>query len=518
MAGAMRQTLLALLPVVGLLFPFAGCAQAQNEPVLAVSGYRVEGDNPLTPDETARALSSYTGASVSLDQLREAAAALEEAIRDRGFGFKRVVLPPQDAGTTITLRVLSFRLGDVKIAGNRHFDESNIRASLAALRTGDSPNLREIARNQAHANDHPAKQLAVTMREGRARDTVDADVKVEDGTPLQFFATLNNTGSGTTGRWRLGLGASHSNLFNRDHQLTATYSTSPGHWDDVRQYGAYYRAPFYTLGGTLSAYYTRSDTNSGRVAEFFEVSGSGEFMGLRWTQRFAPIGAWSHLAEIGVEDRFFDNNVAFNGTPIGVDVRSRPLLLRHEGRLDGADYQIGHALEFARNLSGGNGNSAAGYTGNRAGTTPAWQVWRFSMQGSKLVAGWIASARLRGQWSDDALIGGEQFGIGGSSLVRGLEEREGSGDQGVVASAELTTPALAEGLRALAFVDAGRARLIASGGAAGSSPHAASMGAGLRWQWQKQLSVSLDWARVFDAGGGLRRGDQRLHLSVALRI
>lgn len=512
-AGGLRHRLAFALLLAG-----SACgALAQTEARFAVSGYAVEGENPLLPGETAALLARFTGEALTLEDLREASGALENAIRERGYGFKRVVLPPQDASRTITLRVLTFRLGAVNVAGNSHFDTDNIRASLPALRPGESPNLREIARNQAHANDHPAKQLSVTMREGRARDTVDADVKVEDGTPLQFFASLNNSGSGTTGRWRLGLGASHTNLFNRDHALTATWSTSPSHSSQVQQYGAYYRAPFYALGGTLSAYYTRSDTDSGTVAEFFKVSGSGQFTGLRWTQRFAPIGAWSHQADVGVEDRHFENNIAFNGTPIGVDVRSRPLLLRHEGRLEGADWQLGHALEFAANLPGGKANTDAAYAGNRAGATKGWKVWRVSLQGSMLVSGWIASARLRGQWSDDALIGGEQFGIGGASLVRGLEEREGSGDEGIVASAELTTPALAEGLRALAFVDAGRARLLAAGGAAGSRLHAASTGAGLRFQWQKQLSLSLDWARVFDAGGGLRRGDQRVNLSLALR-
>lgn len=512
-------SLLAGLALASMLLAcFYGAARAQTEARFAVSGYRVQGDNPLGSDDTARLLAPYTGEAVTLDRLREAAAALEAALKERGYGFVRVVVPPQDASGTIALRVLSFRLGAVNIAGNTKFDTANIRRSLPTLVPGESPNLRGIARNQAHANDHPAKRVEVTMKQGKAPDTVDADVKVEDSDPRQFFATLNNSGSGTSGRWRLGLGASHTNLFDRDHALTATWSTSPGYSSQVQQYGAYYRAPFYALGGTLSAYYTRSDTDSGTVAEFFQVSGRGQFMGLRWTQRFAPIGAWSHAADIGLEDRLFENNIAFNGRPIGVDVRSRPLLLRHEGRYDGADFQIGHALEYARNLGGGRANTAAGYTSNRAGATRNWQALRYSLQGSKLVSGWVASARLRGQWSGDALVGGEQFGIGGASLVRGLEEREGSGDIGHVISAELTTPALAEGLRALAFVDAGRVRLRAAGGAAGTSQRAASLGAGLRWQWQKQLSLSMDWAHVFDAAGGLRRGDERLHLSLALRF
>jgi hemolysin activation/secretion protein len=502
-------------------------AWAQAEARLAVTGYRVKGDNPLSPGETQSILAPFAGEAVSIGRLQAAAAALEAALRERGYSFMRVVLPPQDVGGTIVLRVLSFRLGAVNVAGNKYFDAANVRRSLPSLRPGETPNLREVARNQAHVNDHPAKQVQVNMRQGKARDTVDADVQVEDSEPLHFFASLNNSGAaaesnsgvGRSENWRLGFGVSHANLFDRDHAVTATWTTGPSLNSNVQQYGAYYRAPFYALGGTLAAYYTQSDSRTGTVAEFFQVSGRGQFGGLRWTQRFAPIGAWSHAAEIGLEDRLFENNVAFNGVPIGVDVRSRPLLLRHEGRYEGAGYQLGHALEFAYNLGGGRANDDAGYAGNRAGATPDWQAWRYTLQASGVVfSDWVASARLRGQWSSDALIPGEQFGIGGAAMVRGLEEREGVGDRGTVVSVELMTPPLAEGLRALAFVDAGWAKLLAAGGAAGLSRDAASAGVGLRWQWRKQLSLSLDWANVFDAAGGIRRNDERLHLSVAVRF
>jgi len=49
-----------------------------------------------------------------------------------------------------------------------------------------------------------------------------------------------------------------------------------------------------------------------------------------------------------------------------------------------------------------------------------------------------------------------------------------------------------QALRALAFMDTGRAHLRAAGGAAAATAHATSFGLGLRWQWRRQLSVSMD--------------------------
>jgi len=484
---------------------------------LALTGFRVEGENPLSDAATHAVLAPFSGENVSIDRLQEAAAALEAKLKEEGYAFLRVVLPPQLARGEIVLRVLAFKLGAVNVSGNKHFDTDNIRASLPALAPGTSPNLREIARSQALANEHPAKQVSVTMEQGKVADTVDATVRVEDHNPLQFFGTLNNIGTEATGKWRLGAGVQHSNLFGLDHSLTASYTTSPGHEGDVSQYGFYYRAPFYGMHSALSAYYTRSDTNSGTVAQFFQVSGRGEFTGLRWTHRLLPFGAYSHVAEFGVEDRFFRNDVSFEGVPVGVNVRSRPLLAHYEGRLDGADYGARAAVDFAYNFKSGGSNDAAAYSGNRAGATPDWQAWRFALEGSKLIYGWVASARLRGQASGDALIPGEQFALGGAAWVRGLPEREATGDYGYVANLELDTPELMPGLRAAAFADWGAARLHDAAGQV-ARHGASSIGAGLRWSLYKTASVVFDWAHVLNGAGTTPAGRNFGHVSVVVRF
>ncbi|MGE4111515.1 MAG: POTRA domain-containing protein, partial [Burkholderiales bacterium] len=134
----MRWMVGALLGLV-----LASAAPAQDSgPRFAVSGYSVEGDNPLSAAETQSLLASYTGEAVTLDQLQSAAGALESALKDRGFSFLRVVIPPQDAQGVITLRVLAFKLNAVNISGNKDFSNDNIRASLPALQSGATPNLR----------------------------------------------------------------------------------------------------------------------------------------------------------------------------------------------------------------------------------------------------------------------------------------------------------------------------------------------------------------------------------------
>lgn len=506
----------AFLILLSALVALPGGAGAQ-EVTLPVTGFAVEGENPLSVAETEALLAPHAGGRVTLDRLHSAAAALESGLKARGFGFLRVVLPPQEARGVVRLRVLSFRLDAIRISGNRAFDRDNVLHALPALRSGESPNLREVVRAQSLANEHPSRQVTVSLRQGGPPDTVDAEVAVSERDPQQFFAFLDNSGSGETGRLRLGIGYQHANISNRDRTLTLSYTTSPGHTGDVRQYGIHYREPVYSLNGALSAYYTRSDTNSGTVAQFFSVSGSGEFYGLRWTHQLLPVGGYGHALELGVEQRHFINDVSFLGTPIGTNVASRPLVLRYAGQYQSAGFGLRHSIELAHNLRGGGDNQDANYAANRAGADTHWQAWRYALEMSRAFGNWSAVLRLRGQASQDALIPGEQFGLGGAASVRGLSERDATGESGHILNLELYPPQLDEGLRGLAFVDAGRLRPYSADSTL-LRRKALSAGFGMRYQWRRNLTLTADWARLLDGTEATGGNSSRLHTALVYRF
>jgi len=57
------------------------------------------------------------------------------------------------------------------------------------------------------------------------------------------------------------------------------------------------------------------------------------------------------------------------------------------------------------------------------------------------------------------LISGEQFGLGGADSVRGFEEREISGDDGIQLNLETHSPSFGPGLRPLAFADGSKIKV-----------------------------------------------------------
>lgn len=492
--------------------------QAAESLRFEVSGFALEGELPMPEAEAQALLRPYTGPAVTIEQLQDAASALEEALAARGHAFYSVALPPQALQGVVRLRVLKFRLANVNVSGNTHFSTANVIASLPSLRKGESPNVAEVARNRAAANDHPAKEVQVTFRRSEVPDSVNAEIGVRDQAPQSVFLGVTNTGTRRTGNWRTTLGYQHSNLWNRDHALTATYTVSPDHTGDVSQYGLYYRVPFYAVGGALTVLYAYSDVNSGIIANAFNVSGRGEFAGLQWKQHLVPRGAYSHALEIGLDDRHFQNSVIFGSTQLGVDVRSRPLTLGYQGRYSRTDALFGGAVQYVRNLGGGSANGDPQYSANRAGATRGWNAWRYTLDAVQRFAPWTLSARLRGQYSGAPLIAGEQFGLGGAQSVRGLREREATGDTGFTATLEGALPLPWEGASFIVFSDAGEVRSKSVPAGVPAREGAASAGVGLRWVIDRRASLALDAAQVIDGTAASRAGDRRVHLSLVVRF
>ena len=270
-------------------------AQAQTAtPVVrfVVERFVVEGENPLSEERTRAVLAPFTGEHAGVDGLLAAADALERAIGDAGFAFQRVVLPPQSLNDgQVALRVVVFKVARVEVRGAQHHSEANVLRSVPALREGETPATGALSRSLAVANLQPWKTTTLTFRESESDpEGLDATLEVQDRRPRLFWSELDNTGSAPTGRWRWSLGASVGNLFDRDHTVNASYTTSPGHASQVRQWAVGYSAPVYDLGGTISGYYVRSDVDTGRVLDLFDVSGSGVFGGLRYTHEFGQRG------------------------------------------------------------------------------------------------------------------------------------------------------------------------------------------------------------------------------------
>jgi hemolysin activation/secretion protein len=515
---------LSRLFLLALTFVTATSTYAQDtlqQIQFSVDQYLITGDNPIG-DEANEILVPFLGEQYGLEGLSAAADALEQAVIAAGFSFHRVTLPPQELLTgTVSLQVSRFTVGSIKIEGNQFFNEQNILHSIPELKEGQTPNTQYLSRSVKIANTHTAKDITLKFKQGEAPDTIDASLNVADSDPQLIYVTLDNTGSETTELYRTTLGYQHSNLFNVDHSITATLTTAPEDTNTLAQYGLNYHIPFYGHGGSLDILLSDSQVNSGTVASSIEISGKGSVYGMVYNKAILTDGKTSHGVSAGFQYKVFDNSLTVGSFQSESKVLSSPLELSYSFTRSSQGASISGALTFAGNIPGGSDADLADYEFVRPGADNQWASVRYSFSYNQLVFGeWLLHGRVSGQSSDDLLIPGEQFGVGGSTSQRGFEERSITGDKGYQGSFELWLPPLtSQKIRFLIFYDT--ATLEFNDTTAVSSDFASS-GLGMRWSWKKNFNLTLDYGKIIRGGGSdptiNKNGDDKAHFNMVYRF
>ena len=514
----------------GLLCGIAPAAFGQTAPSPApkfdISRFALTGNTLLPNEEVERIVAPFAGPQKDFGDIQHALEALERAYRDRGYGVVQVILPEQDITQgVVQFRVVQGRIAKVAIEGNKHFDNANVRRSLPTVKEGETPNSKAIARNLQLLAEHPAKQTQVLLRSGAAQDEIDVNVKVTDEKPWRVILSLDNTGTSETGYLRAGVGYQHTNLFNRDHTLTAQYITSPTELNKVSIYGLGYRIPYYGLNSALDLIAGHSDVSSGTVQGLFDVSGSGTIFGARWNYYLPKWGELEQKLTGGLDYRAFNNEVIQAGQSLVPDITIHPVSLTYSGVLRAAASELSFYAAGSTNLPGGNDGDDAAFARSRAGASASYTILRYGANYVRAFAKeWQARAAFNGQYTTDSLVSGEQFGLGGPDSVRGYLLREVANDRGNAAQLEVYTPNLAStvGLpgnyraKLLGFYDFGSVKRNNALPGEQEGKFIASAGLGVRVGYGKSVSLRLDVAQILKAAGTRQTSDQRISAALAI--
>lgn len=505
--------------------PAAAQAVAPAEPRFEIRRFLVEGNSVLPADRVAAELARFTGTDRSFADVEAARAALAQAYRDAGFGTVQVRLPEQRLRDgVVAVQVVEPRIGSVSVEGATRFGVANIRRSLPALAEGEVPNTAALADQLRLVNENPAKQTTVELQQGATALLLDARIAVADGKPWKVGAVVNDTGTASTGRLRTGVFVQHANVADLDHVVTAQVTSSPGRLGEVTIAAANYRVPLVGLGDALDVYAAYADVDSGVVSDLFTVRGKGYVGGVRYHHNLPPRGAWRQRLAYTFELRAFDNQVGTIATAPDLlgDVTVRPLSVGYVAGWLGDGRQVELGLTAVRNVPGGSDGGSADFAAVRSGAKAAYKLLRGSAQ---LVQALPAEFRLRlageGQYTRDALIPGEQFGIGGHDSVRGFLEREITDDVGARASVELQTPDVSgPGQRAVAsallFADFGWVRRNHALPGEARETRIASVGAGVRVALAPHVSLRADVAHILRGATARQRGREAVHFSLGL--
>ena len=514
--------------------PAATPAPTASGPRFRIRAVELTGATLIGEAEWQAVTASIVGRDIGFAELESARAAIEALFHQRGARLVTVRIPTQETSTgVIRMRAIEPVLAAVKVSGNVHYSAENWLAGFPALKVGSTPDLNAVDRQLTLANESGAKRAQVVFEAGDTPEVLRADIRAQDAPPVAWLAFLDNTGNAQTGKLRYGLAYRNSALWDRDHQLSAQFisapneSNHPNHFsllpsDKVQIFGANYRIPLYAQGATVDATVGYSTVNSGTLANLFSVSGRGSIAGVRYTRLTDRVGGWEPRWFIAQDYRKFENRAIFGGVNFAPDIEIHPLSAGLAANRTGEGYSAGLNTSLAANLPGGNKGGNQDFEASRAGASSHYKVLRFGASYLGAFGSGVLNATLDGQWTNDLLIAGEQFGAGGATSVRGFSERFVAGDRGLRFQFEVQSAPLFDAadspegnVRAVGFLDGAYLERNRPAVLERGTTSIASVGIGLRAAYRR-VTLRLDAARPIVQRTGLSATTGAVHFSLAL--
>jgi len=503
----------------------AASAAVAEAPRVQVDAFVVNGNTLLPQSSLDAALAPYKGRR-TLAELKLAAATVQKLYIEAGFGGVIAYVPPQhEAPGVVAIEVVEGHISRVVVLGNQRDSEAQVLRSVSRLQLGATPEPRRIDAQIALANQNPARQTAVTLEPGAKPGEVEAHVTVTEQPERHWSVGADNTGTSQTGRARLNLGLEQAGIFGLDNTLELQAQFAPEKPGSVAVVSGDWRLPLYRAGLMADFIAAYSDVDGGTTSTAagpLQFSGKGHVLGVHLGGALPRIGDFSQRLTGAIDYRAYLNSCAIQGLPAGAcgsagaSVSVTPISIEYAVQWSGAN-PVALQVNFASN-SGllGPHDSAADVAAVRAGAPVAYTVLRLNGLAQIALPGkWQIQLRGAAQGTGDALVPGEQFGLGGANAVRGYQEREVTGDQAVLGSGELRTPDLAEltggalaHLQFLGFGDAGRVWNHLGAACLGTQLQCTleSVGVGARLGGHLDGALDGDWQLRVDLAHTLKAG------------
>lgn len=492
--------------------PAPDAAAPSRFPVLE---YRVQGNTVLPGVAIEGAVYPHLGPARTAADIENARAALEKVYADAGYATVGVELPRQvPTGGVVILQVVERPVGRLRVAGARWFLPSAVRAGAPSLAEGTVPHIPAVQRDIIGLNTLPDRRVTPDLRQGRAPNTVDVDLQVEDTFPLHGSLELNNRRSRDTRELRLQGSVRYDNLWQRGDSINVGYTVAPQRREDVEVFSASYTR---RLAGNVQLIGSVLRSNSD-VATLggTNVLGRGTVLGLRGLVPLRGAGeGFSHSVVLGIDYKDFEDRLTL-GDFREVPIQYYPLSAAYNASWysDRSNTDASATLTWTFR---GPGSDAREFELKRAFANPTFAHLRAQVSHTqRLERDIVLFGSVEGQWAGDPLISNEQFGTGGLDSVRGYLEVETLGDYGLNAQAEIRSPSIAprlgprvNELRFHGFVDAGSIAIHRPLAEQRRGESLLSTGVGARIRLYDRVNGSLEGAAALADGPVTRAGSVR---------
>jgi hemolysin activation/secretion protein len=503
--------------LVGLLLgPLV--ARAQPAPQrFDIDEFRVEGNTLLPSDEIESTVYEFLGPGKTRADVERARAALDALYSSKGYPTVSAEIPRQsiDSGV-IVLKVTERKVGRLRVTGSRYYALSDIKNGAPSLAEGSVPNINDVKRDIIALNQLPDRSVTPVLKAGRAPDTVDVDLQVNDSLPLHGSLELNNRQGPDTTPLRLSGSLSYDNLWQRGDSGSLFFQVAPQNPSDATVGSGSYLFHIPDSRLSLLGSFLKSNSNVTTVGTT-NVIGKGEIAGIRLLVPLTQEAGFVQTLSLGFDYKHFIQGVSLTGQSTNTPITYYPFAVTYQG-----DWSSEHAqTDLTANLIVDMrelGSDTAAFDANRYGASPSFAYVRGLISHLQMLPHDVQIyLRAQGQGAVVPLVPYEQFGLGGLDTVRGYLESEWLGDYGAVLQSELRSPSLAgaigpqvNDLRLHVFGDVGSAAINQPLPEQRSGYTLGSVGGGLRMRMFDHVNGEVQDAVTLANGPSTKAGTNRV--------
>jgi len=526
-----------------------------QEVFFTVLDYEVDGNTILPQAKIDEVLQDYTGFAQQVSDIERARKALEKTYHEEGYPTVIVVLPQQqiDSGH-VQLSVVESQIEKVTMTGNTFFSEETLMEKMPSVKPGWVIHQPTLLEELADVNFHPDRQVTPVLKPGEETGKVNLELKVNDRLPLHGKVKADNKGALATPSNRLSLELQYTNLFDLEHILTLQTVHTPEEWGEVQVYGFTYVAPLGSRDRLFSVFASVSESAStlaavqlGSQTGDVGIAGNSKSAGIRYNFPLAKTeNLGTHSLSLGADFTRLEESTAeapTGGAIVSSPVQYTPLsatyngiIPHHEGitilSTTAKGYVAGLIPGGDKEDFAGNPKDTANKPGNRVGSTGTFAILRASLDRSQtLPEGFSVNAHVDGQWANEPLLAAEQLFGGGMDTVRGYQQNETLGDNGIRTRLEILTPfttlpyfdrPVASNIRTdlqfAVFYDTAFLWIIRNQPGQLQRFNLEGAGLGIRLNLSEYVKLQLDNACAKRNAGTTSRGDFFAHFSLGLAV
>ncbi len=382
---------------------------------------------------------SYIGTEITLSDLYIIRDKITATYVAQGYINSGAVLPSQTVQNgLVSIQVIEGQLSDINVKTDGRFATEYFaqRVNLAAKPVVNINRLQE--RLYLFQQDQRIKKISAEFKPGARRGEAILDVDVTENPPSQTNLFWNNYHAPAIGAQGLRFDYQHNNVMANGEKFLLGIEKTEG----LNAIDLDYQLPVSAQDNKLNFFASAntSDVVSGDFAAL-DIESRVENIGLRYQHPIQNKHNKSLDMFVSIEHRKSESLLLGEGFSFSAGPEnglSKLSVLR-----TGLDWQRRSPQRvFAAYASINIGLDAFDATIHADEADGEFISLLLQSQWAQRVALWnsVVISKVNGQWANEALLGLEQFAVGGHSSVRGYRENSIVRDQGIVASVEWQIP------------------------------------------------------------------------------